>query len=377
MAQVKLIHFDREMPRGNAFSKFYLTILKKPDRIKLNHIVTNGVANGDYWNNTKRETLFNKWFDHIVNECFYDENPETKVIRKRLSVKDNGEVIGQILCEFIKGMGFRIEYYDLNENGVERHNDFLVSKMFKNNVEFAFDAYKENIVYKTRKDDFEIDREKGIEYLVDVIMERYPNFKTIFDTIHGYVNRSKWLKENIDFEAINNSELPTGIDGFKYNESCGFDFHLYYTDDKRTGSWVCSWADLEKILYDKYGTVDIIGKEKYTDDDVYEMLKEQVTGDHGSGFANYNERMVKIYEHFIQKDAPKKERVEWLKKEFGMGGFGKPMHKHEYGICGNCHDAKGYKLYFKDVKGEHEKLFTWNTIDDILLDYVKELKKEK
>lgn len=374
---IQLIHFNKEVPKENAFTKFYLTILKQPDRVKLNHIITDGFSNGDYWSKTKREPLFHRWFDYIVDNCFYDENPDTKVIRKRISVKENGDVVGQILCEVIRNVGFRVEYFDTDDKENERHNDFLVSKLFAKNLELAFDSFHDNITYKTRKNDFVIDREKGIGYLVDVIMDRYPNFKTIFDTIHGYRERSKWLKENVDFEEFNNSKLPKGIDSFEYSERYWFDFNIHYTDDKRTSSWNCSWFDLERILYEKYGTKDVIGKEIYTDHDVFEMLKNEITVGHGSGIEKYHERKLKKYEEFIEKKTDKKERVKWISNEFGTGGYGSPMHKHEYGICGNNHDSKGYELHWEDVKGRHAKMYSWNTVDDIILDYVKSLREEK
>lgn len=367
---IELIHFKTEMPKEKAFLKFYRNVLKDYSKIHLNHIVTN--ARGSI----EVEQL-HKWLDFITTECFYEDPIASSFMRKRLAVKDNGTVIGQILCEIVYKTGFHIEYYDVDEKGNERHNSFLISKLslsFKELAE-AYDVYKLKMVYTDSKKDFLIDNDYCMNALVNTIKEVHPNFKGIFDTINGYKERADWLKDNIDLEYLSNdsSKLDKGIIGYEYGDSHGLNIH--YEDDKYNGKRYITWWQLEDRLYEEYGIVDIIGKEKYTDDEVFEMLKESVTTGHGSGFANYHERMVKIYEHFIQKDASKKERVEWVKKEFGtQGGFSKPMHKDEYGYCGCQSFTSGHAVCYKEAKGRTIKPFPWNTIDDILLDYVKELK---
>lgn len=63
----------------------------------------------------------------------------------------------------------------------------------------------------------------------------------------------------------------------------------------------------------------------------------------GSGTQGWNERIKK----FFEKNKDKKGKVNFLKDEYGIGGFGSPTKKPCY-IHSIDHDAKGNKIRYYD-----------------------------
>lgn len=87
----------------------------------------------------------------------------------------------------------------------------------------------------------------------------------------------------------------------------------------------------------------------------------------GSGFENGKYRIKK----FFLNNTNTKDRIAFVKKEYGIGGCGYSLSKNEYGISGyDTIYGKGITVSFKSLKGMNEYLFSWkevvNCIDKLI-----------
>lgn len=98
---------------------------------------------------------------------------------------------------------------------------------------------------------------------------------------------------------------------------------------------------------------------------IFDFLKEDTEFDvlleyakHGSGFARGNERIF----DFFNKCDDEKERIKFLKNEYGVGGFGSPIKKPFY-IHESCNDASGITLEWYGANMENHKAdFTYKQL---------------
>lgn len=87
----------------------------------------------------------------------------------------------------------------------------------------------------------------------------------------------------------------------------------------------------------------------------------------GSGFENGKYRIKKFFLNNINT----KDRIAFVKNEYGIGGCGYSLSENEYGLSGyNTLYGKGITSSFKSLKGIKEYLFSWkevvNCIDKLI-----------
>lgn len=81
---------------------------------------------------------------------------------------------------------------------------------------------------------------------------------------------------------------------------------------------------------------------------------------HGTGFVN---GMDRVRNYFTEKHTGQ-EKAQFLKKEYGIGGFGIPHEGRKNFVHGSMSDAKGIKIEYLDAIGEnHEELITWEKLE--------------
>ena len=79
---------------------------------------------------------------------------------------------------------------------------------------------------------------------------------------------------------------------------------------------------------------------------------------HGSGFSGGKQRIV----NFFNSNQSLSERAEFLKKEYGIGGFGMPCKK-PFVVHGGNHDSKGNTIEYYNENMERVTVFaTWNEL---------------
>lgn len=93
---------------------------------------------------------------------------------------------------------------------------------------------------------------------------------------------------------------------------------------------------------------------------VFNPLVEDIK--RGSGFENGKKR---IKEFFLQcKD--KKKRIEFLKKEYGVGGWG-CFYNGANKVIGDNHDAKGIEVEYNDENCNRvRKLYKWKEVEEVI-----------
>lgn len=80
---------------------------------------------------------------------------------------------------------------------------------------------------------------------------------------------------------------------------------------------------------------------------------------HGTGFQNGKDRV----REYFKKSHDLKERIAFLKKEYGEGGFGAPHEGRKNFVHGSQSSAKGIKVEYLDAEGvDHEELIVWSKI---------------
>lgn len=88
---------------------------------------------------------------------------------------------------------------------------------------------------------------------------------------------------------------------------------------------------------------------------LYEMFKRAIL--RGSGFRDGKKRIIEMY----RKDMDKRSRADAIKKEYGSGGWGSPLIG--FGLHGADASPKRFKIVYRDMQGEHETNFTWETVE--------------
>jgi hypothetical protein len=84
--------------------------------------------------------------------------------------------------------------------------------------------------------------------------------------------------------------------------------------------------------------------------EIWELVK------HGTGFVG---GMDRVRNYFIETHT-EKEKAQFLKKEYGIGGFGFPRKGKKNFVHGSMSESKGIKIEYLDVTGEnHEEFITW------------------
>lgn len=87
----------------------------------------------------------------------------------------------------------------------------------------------------------------------------------------------------------------------------------------------------------------------------------------GSGFRNGKQRIF----DFFSSDSTKKEKAEFLKNEYGIGGFGIPCDKPFVIHEGNT-NAKGISVQYYDENMENVKLsVSWMQLASCIEDLIK------
>lgn len=82
----------------------------------------------------------------------------------------------------------------------------------------------------------------------------------------------------------------------------------------------------------------------------------------GSGFENGKK---KIKEFFLQCKE-KKKRIEFLKKEYGVGGWG-CYYNEPNKVIGDNHDAKGIEIEYNDENCNRvRKLYKWKEVEEVI-----------
>ena len=93
---------------------------------------------------------------------------------------------------------------------------------------------------------------------------------------------------------------------------------------------------------------------------VFNPLLEDVK--RGSVFENGKK---KIKEFFLQCKE-KKKRIEFLKKEYGVGGWG-CYYNEPNKVIGDNHDAKGIEVEYNDENCNRvRKLYKWTEVEEVI-----------
>ena len=108
---------------------------------------------------------------------------------------------------------------------------------------------------------------------------------------------------------------------------------------------------------------DTFGQSDKTNTDIQSYLKEAIM--RGTGFENGVKRVYGLY----QKNMAPSERVQDIKKLYGIGGAGWPIEG--YGLRGYNSLNNGITVEWRDEIGEHEKTFTWNEVERAIQGLVK------
>lgn len=83
----------------------------------------------------------------------------------------------------------------------------------------------------------------------------------------------------------------------------------------------------------------------------------------GTGYVNGKKR---VFAYFKEKHTSK-EKVDFLKNEYGVGGFGIPKHGERNIVHQAMYDAKGIKYEYNDSTGQTtEDTATWNDMRSII-----------
>lgn len=87
----------------------------------------------------------------------------------------------------------------------------------------------------------------------------------------------------------------------------------------------------------------------------------------GTGFVNGKQRVKKLFE----EKQTASERIQGLKKEYGLGGWGSPLDG--YGLCGaSTFNSKGITVEWKDEEGKKEDIIPWKTIEKEISSMINE-----
>lgn len=210
------------------------------------------------------------------------------------------------------------------------------------------------------KDHGEFEREVVAKYFDEKIQET--GHYTEFIKTHHYNRRIKllekwfWSKDPIEVNKLDkNGHGITSLECENGRWRCNVDFN-YIGEDGNKHWHRSSWWNIERNLYELYEMHDVVGKEHIEADEMLEACLLE-----GTGVTKGKERVWALYRR--DEEPSTKEAIDFLKNEYGIGGSGSPMHKHEYGYHGNNHDGKGLEVHWVDVNGEHKKLYKWNEVD--------------
>lgn len=218
---------------------------------------------------------------------------------------------------------------------------------------------KEEIARKNFSDDINFGNELDYERILK-ILKRIPGFREVieeFKNTHHYFNRRDLLRNRLSVGIIY-EPLKDDIGIYEVDTNDMWDIRCKYKDSRYDSIMKISWYDLEKYLYDKLEMHDVVGQETYTEE---EVLKEAVS----ELLNKYKDRVEKFKEEFI--NCKGNDRIDIIKKYCGgvNYGWGSPMHKHEYGVCGQQNSAKNCEISWKDVNGRHEKSYKWKEVADM------------
>lgn len=86
---------------------------------------------------------------------------------------------------------------------------------------------------------------------------------------------------------------------------------------------------------------------------------------HGSGFVDGKIRIKK----YFQKNKNKKDRIAFLKKEYGTGGFSCHCDCKDKRcvVYGGDHDTSGHSIKYIDENGSEDKIsITYNVLADVI-----------
>ena len=108
---------------------------------------------------------------------------------------------------------------------------------------------------------------------------------------------------------------------------------------------------------------DTFGQSDKTNTDIQSYLKEAIM--RGTGFENGNKRVYELY----RKNTEPSERVQAIKKLYGIGGAGWPIEG--YGLRGYNSLNNGITVEWRDETGDHEKTFNWNDVEHTIQGLVK------
>lgn len=87
----------------------------------------------------------------------------------------------------------------------------------------------------------------------------------------------------------------------------------------------------------------------------------------GSAFQGGNKRIVK----FFLENRSEKARAEFLKNEYGVGGFGFTGSK-ENTITGGSYNSKGNVIDYIDESGERKRIeLSWTQLSDAIWDLIE------
>lgn len=80
----------------------------------------------------------------------------------------------------------------------------------------------------------------------------------------------------------------------------------------------------------------------------------------GTVFVDGKKRVYELY----QKNMTPSDRANAIKKEYGLGGAGWPLEG--YGMHGYDTYHGGLKIEWRDETGEHEKVFQWKQVEEVI-----------
>lgn len=108
----------------------------------------------------------------------------------------------------------------------------------------------------------------------------------------------------------------------------------------------------------RYEVFDKQKKQWVRNPDYYNYLWDLIS--HGTGFEDGKERV----RNYFSESHKAEERISFLKKEYGIGGFGYPHEGKRNFVHGSMSDAKGIEIEYLDADGvNHEELITWSRIE--------------
>jgi len=132
--------------------------------------------------------------------------------------------------------------------------------------------------------------------------------------------------------------------------------------DKCCGSCIEKCEHRCEYSMARYEVFDKQKKEWVQNPNYYNYVWDLIS--HGTGFVGGMDRV----RNYFKQSHKTEERISFLKKEYGEGGFGMPHDGGKNLVHSSWSGAKGIKINYLDAEGiDYEELIDWKRIDKEIL----------